>query len=106
MVLLSLFADKYTGYKAECSSHHAKNTFLCMRLNLRGPTPSETGMDDRQRTRKVINNSVFSSTWSGPNSGVGKSASTAILCYVIQRFEPPLSKTKVQTSFTLRIKMS
>jgi hypothetical protein len=52
MVLLFLFAGKCTGYKAECSLHHAESTFLCMRLNLRGPTPSKTGMDDRQEDEK------------------------------------------------------
>ena len=55
MILIFIFAGKYTNYKAECSSHHAENTFLCMRLNPRGLTPSETGMNDRQGTRKVKN---------------------------------------------------
>ena len=52
MLLLFLFAGKYTNFKAECSSHHAENTFLCMRLNPRGLTPSMTGMDDRQEDEK------------------------------------------------------
>ena len=55
MILIFIFAGKYTDYKAECSSYHAENTFLCMRLNPRGLTPSETGMNDRQGTRKVKN---------------------------------------------------
>ena len=52
MVILFIFAGKYSHYKAECSSHHAENTFLCMRLNLRGLTPSTTGMDDRCEDEK------------------------------------------------------
>ena len=52
MVLQSLFTDKYTGCKTECSSHLARNTFLCMRLNPRGPTPQMTGMDDKQKDEK------------------------------------------------------
>jgi len=55
MILIFIFAGKYTDYKTECSSYHAENTFLCMRLNLRGLTPSETGMNDRQGTRNVKN---------------------------------------------------
>ena len=53
-VWVIIILEKHTNYKAECSSHIAGDTFLCMRLNLRGPTPSMMGMDDRQRTRKVI----------------------------------------------------
>jgi hypothetical protein len=55
MILIFIFAGKYTDYKTECSSYHAENTFLCMRLNPRGLTPSETGMNDRQGTRNVKN---------------------------------------------------
>jgi hypothetical protein len=52
MLMIFIMAGKLADYKAECSSHHAENTFLCMRLNPRGLTPSETGMDDRQRDEK------------------------------------------------------
>jgi hypothetical protein len=52
MILLFIFVGKYSHYEAECSSHHAENTFLCMRLNPRGLTPSETGMDDRYGDEK------------------------------------------------------
>ena len=52
MVLLFIFAGKYTHYKAECSSHHAENTFLCMRLNPRGLTPQMTEMNDRFKDEK------------------------------------------------------
>ena len=52
MIILFIFAGKYSHYKAECSSYHAENTFLCMRQNPRGLTPSETGMDDRQKDEK------------------------------------------------------
>jgi len=55
MILIFIFAGKYTDYKAECSSYHAEITFLCMRLNPRGLTPSETGKNDRQGTRNVKN---------------------------------------------------
>ena len=60
MHIIFVVAGKYTNYKAECSSHHAENTFLCMRLNPRGLTPSKTGMDDKQRDEKShINADVF-----------------------------------------------
>ena len=52
MRIIFVVAGKYTNYKAECSSHHAENTFLCMRLNPRGLTPSKTEMDDRQEDEK------------------------------------------------------
>ena len=52
MILIFIFAGKYTDYKAECSSHHAEGTLLCMRLNPRGLTPSTTGMNDGQRDEK------------------------------------------------------
>ncbi len=52
MLLLIIVAGKYTNYKTECSSQHAENTFLCMRLNPRGLTPSTTGMDDRYEDEK------------------------------------------------------
>jgi hypothetical protein len=52
MILIFIFAGKYTDYKAECSSYHAENTFLCMRLHPRGLTPSTTGMDDRYEDEK------------------------------------------------------
>jgi hypothetical protein len=64
MFIIFLFAGKYTDYKAECSSHHAENTFLCMRLTPRGLTPSTTGMDDRyedekgQKTEEKINETL------------------------------------------------
>jgi hypothetical protein len=35
-----------------CFTQSELGTFVCMRLHLRGLTPSETGMDDRQGTRK------------------------------------------------------
>ena len=44
--------QNYLELKAECSSHHAENTSLYMRLNPRGLTPSETGMDDRYGDEK------------------------------------------------------
>jgi len=47
-----IIVGNYTSYKAECSSHHAENTFLCMRQNLRGPTPSTTEMNDRYKDEK------------------------------------------------------
>ena len=55
MVLIFLFAGKYTNYKTECSSHHAENTFLCMRLTPRGLTPSMKEMDDRYKDEKSHN---------------------------------------------------
>ncbi len=51
-IIMFLIAGNCSGYKAECSSHHAENTFLCMRQNPRGPTPSTTGMDDRYEDEK------------------------------------------------------
>ncbi len=41
-----------TSNKSDCSSHHAEYTFLCMRLNLRGPTPQMRAKDDRQQDEK------------------------------------------------------
>ena len=52
MIILFIFVGKYSHYKSDCSSHHVENTFLCMRLNPRGPTPSMTGMNDRQKDEK------------------------------------------------------
>ena len=52
MIIIFITTCKYTGYKAECSSHHAEYTFLCMRLNLRGPTPQMMGKNDRQQDEK------------------------------------------------------
>ena len=43
---------KYMNYKADCSSHHAESTFLYMRQNPRGLTPSTTGMNDRYKDDK------------------------------------------------------
>jgi hypothetical protein len=56
MFMIFIAIGKYTDYKVECSSHHAENTFLCMRLNPRGLTPSETGMDDRYEDEKGQSN--------------------------------------------------
>ncbi len=52
MLIIFIVAGKHSHYRAECSSHHAENTFLCMRQNPRCLTPSETGMDDRQEDEK------------------------------------------------------
>ena len=52
MLLLFIVAGQYANYKTECSSHHAENTFLCMRLNPRGLTPSMKEMDDRYKDDK------------------------------------------------------
>jgi len=52
VIFMCIVASTYTDYKAECSSHYAENTFLCMRLTPRGPTPSTTGMDDRYGDEK------------------------------------------------------
>ena len=52
MLLLFIVAGQYANYKTECSSQHAENTFLCMRLHPRGLTPSTTGMDDRYEDEK------------------------------------------------------
>ena len=59
MFIIFIFVGKYSHYKAECSSHHAENTFLCMRLNPRGLTPSETGMDDRYEDEKSQKQYIF-----------------------------------------------
>ena len=52
MLMIFIFTGKCFNYKMECSSHHAEHTFLCMRPNPRGPTPSMTEMDDRLRDEK------------------------------------------------------
>ena len=52
MILIFIMTSRYTGYKTECSSHYAENTFLCMRLNLRGPTPQMMAKNDRQQDEK------------------------------------------------------
>jgi mevalonate kinase len=67
-----IVAGTYTDYKAECSSHYAENTFLCMRLTPRGLTPQMTGMDDRYGTRKVRNNKNMESNGLVTCSAPGK----------------------------------
>ena len=60
-----LSSENKSSYHISCSQH-AENTFLCMRLNPRGLTPSTTGMDDRYEDEKghtnarIINVTNFS----------------------------------------------
>jgi len=53
MLMTFILTSKCFNYKAECSSHHAENTFLCMRQNPRGPTPSMTGSGTKKVTYKT-----------------------------------------------------
>ena len=55
MIIIFIFVGKHSHFKSECSSHHAESTFLCMRLNPRGLTPSKTGKDDRHKDEKGNN---------------------------------------------------
>ena len=52
MILMFIIMCEHMRYKAECSSHHVENTFLCMRLNLRGHTPQMMAKNDRQKDEK------------------------------------------------------
>lgn len=52
MISHFIITNCYTGYKTECFSHYAENTFLRMRLNLRGPTPQMMAKNDRYKDEK------------------------------------------------------